>query len=461
MSGASQRMEKRKILIVDDDDMVRDPVAETLKRKGYEVEAIADGQSALDLLARESFDLVISDFKMPGMNGIELLEKIRKMDLDVPFLIMTAYGTIDIAVDAVKKGASDFLEKGENISQRLELKVEQLLQLRQLLRENKSLKSVLGRQWDYIGSTKAIEDIRTLVKTVADSRSTVLITGESGTGKELIARAIHFQSPRHNRPFVKVNCAALPEGLIESELFGHEKGAFTGALNRRLGKFELASGGTLLLDEIGEMQVGMQAKLLRVLQEREINKVGGDDPVEVDIRLIATTNRDLDKEVKEGRFRDDLFYRLNVIRIHLPPLRERKEDIKKLAEHFTDRYNRENGLAIEGMEDGCWDILTAYDWPGNIRELENAVERAVVLTRTGRIKPDLMKLPFSSSVHGPSGGGAGIRSGATISQVEKELIIETLAKCNQNRTKAASLLGISIRTLRNKLNEYGMAKEQD
>jgi DNA-binding NtrC family response regulator len=455
MSGATQTMDKRRILIVDDDDFSRNPVTETLKRKGYDVEATGDGASALELLAKDSFDLVVSDFKMPGMNGIELLERIRKTDPDTPFLIMTAYGTIDIAVEAVKKGASDFLEKGDNTAQRLELKVEQLLQLRQLLKENKSLKSVLTRQWDYIGTTKAIESIRALVKTVADSRSTVLITGESGTGKELVARAIHFQSPRHNKPFVKVNCAALPEGLIESELFGHEKGAFTGALNRRLGKFELASGGTLLLDEIGEMQVSMQAKLLRVLQEREINKVGGDDPIEVDIRLVATTNRDLDKEVKEGRFREDLFYRLNVIRINLPPLRDRKEDIPKLVEHFTERFNRENGLAIEGLDDGCMEILTAYDWPGNIRELENAIERSVVLTRSGRIKTDLLKLPLAAAASCASGNG--IRSGVTISQVEKELIMETLAACNQNRTKAASLLGISIRTLRNKLNEYGMA----
>jgi DNA-binding NtrC family response regulator len=452
-------MDKRKILVVDDDDFSRHPVCETLKRKGYDVEETADGASALDMLSKDGFDLVISDFKMPGMNGVELLEKMRKMDIDTPFLIMTAYGTIDIAVDAVKKGANDFIEKGDGITQRLEIKVEQLLQLRQLIKENKNLKSALGRQWDYIGSTPQIETIRSLVKTVADSRSTVLITGESGTGKELVARAIHFQSPRHNRPFVKVNCAALPEGLIESELFGHEKGAFTGALNRRLGKFELASGGTLLLDEIGEMNVPVQAKLLRVLQEREINKVGGDDPIEVDIRLIATTNRDLDKEVKEGRFREDLFYRLNVIRIHLPPLRDRKVDIPKLVEHFTERYNRENGLAIEGLEDGCLDILMEYNWPGNIRELENAVERAVVLTRSGRLKPDLFKLPFSGTAPCSKDGAA--RSGVTISQVEKELILETLDRCNQNRTKAAQILDISIRTLRNKLNEYGMVKDQD
>jgi DNA-binding NtrC family response regulator len=452
-------MEKRKILIVDDDDYMRDSVAETLRRRGYDIEAASDGASALDMLSRDGFDLVISDFKMPLMNGMELLEKIRKMDMEIPFLIMTAFGTIDIAVEAVKKGASDFVEKTQDMPQRLELKVEQLLQYRQLLKENKSLKSVITRQWDYIGTNKAIDGIRSLVKTVADSRSTVLITGESGTGKELIARAIHFQSPRHNRPFVKVNCAALPEGLIESELFGHEKGAFTGALNRRLGKFELASGGTLLLDEIGEMQVPMQAKLLRVLQEREINKVGGDDPVEVDIRLIATTNRDLDKEVREGRFREDLFYRLNVIRIHLPPLRDRKEDIPKLVDHFIERYNRENGLAIEGMHDDCWPVLESYDWPGNIRELENVIERAIVLTRSGRIRPELVKPAAVGQQVGAPGGG--LRPGATISEVEKELIMETLSHCSQNRTKAASLLGISIRTLRNKLNEYGVEKSQD
>ncbi len=450
-------MDKRKILIVDDDDYMRESISETLKRRGHDIVAMGDGGSALSILATSIFDLIISDFKMPGMNGIELLEKIRKMDVDTPFLIMTAFGTIDIAVDAVKKGASDFLEKTQDLSTRLDLKVEQLLQYRQLLRENKTLKSVITKQWDYVGKAQSIEDIRSLVKTVADSRSTVLVTGESGTGKEMIARAIHYQSPRHNKPFVKVNCAALPEGLIESELFGHEKGAFTGALNRRLGKFELASGGTLLLDEIGEMQVSMQAKLLRVLQEREINKVGGDDPIEVDIRLVATTNRDLDKEVKDGKFREDLFYRLNVIRIHLPPLRERKEDIGQLVDHFTERFNRENGLAIEGLGKGCMEILNEYDWPGNIRELENAVERAVVLTRNGLIKPEMFKMSLYKA--GPGADGDALKPGATIASVEKELIIQTLAHCNENRTKAANLLGISIRTLRNKLNEYGMAKE--
>jgi DNA-binding NtrC family response regulator len=451
-------MEKKRILVVDDDDYMRDSMSETLRRKGYTIDAVQSGAAALELFSQGAFDLVISDLKMSGMSGMELLEKIRQIDAEATFLMVTAYGAIETAVLAVKKGAYDFLQKTPTMLEELELNVEQILKHRQLVRENKTLKSALNKQFDYIGTGLQMDAIRSLVKTVAESRSTVLITGESGTGKELIARSIHYQSLRYNRPFVKVNCAALPEGLIESELFGHEKGAFTGALNRRLGKFELASGGTLLLDEIAEMAVSVQAKLLRVLQEREINKVGGDDPVEVDIRIIATTNRDLEKEVKEGRFREDLFYRLNVFRIHLPPLRDRKNDIEKIVEYFIERYNRENGLTVGGIEKGVVDILNAHEWPGNIRELENAVERAVVLTRVGPIKAEAFKLPSGA---GPSRDGPEFEfeAGLTIADAEKELIMRTLLSCGQNRTKAAQLLGISIRTLRNKLNEYGVAKE--
>ncbi|HEX7510553.1 MAG TPA: sigma-54 dependent transcriptional regulator, partial [Chitinivibrionales bacterium] len=291
------------------------------------------------------------------------------------------------------------------------------------------------------------------------SRATVLVTGESGTGKELIARSIHYLSPRRGGPFVKVNCAAMPEGLIESELFGHEKGAFTGALNRRLGKFELASGGTLLLDEIGEMNTTVQAKLLRVLQEREVNKVGGDDPVEIDIRIVATTNRNLEKDVETGAFREDLYYRLNVFRIMLPPLRERKEDIENLAGHFIERYNEENGFSVEGIDAQCLDTLAAYEWPGNIRELENVMERAVVLTRSGMIKKEMFTLPCRRGTI--QNNGFSFAPGISIAEAERELIVRTLEHCNQNRTKAAQFLGISIRTLRNKLNEYGMTKETD
>ncbi|HAJ79323.1 MAG TPA: hypothetical protein DCO75_06090, partial [Fibrobacteres bacterium] len=290
-------MGKKRILIVDDDEYIRESVIETLKRKGFDALGAENGKSAVDIFRQETFDMVISDMKMPGMSGIELLEQIRKLDAEVPFLIITAYGAIDNAVEAIKKGANDFLQKSPSLLDELELHVERNMKLSILLNENKRLASALNVKWNYVGNSSGMEKIRILSKTVAESRSTVLITGESGTGKELVARSIHYLSPRRNGPFVKVNCAALPEGLIESELFGHEKGAFTGAFNRKLGKFELASGGTLLLDEIGEMNVGVQAKLLRVLQEREVSKVGGDDPVEIDIRIVATTNRDLEKEV--------------------------------------------------------------------------------------------------------------------------------------------------------------------
>ncbi len=450
-------MEKKRILIVDDDEYIRESIRETLKRKNYEVESAENGKKALELFQHDSFDMVISDMKMPGMTGIDLLEKMKQYDPDIPFLMITAYGAIESAVEAIKKGAYDFIQKSPNLVDELELHVERILQYRVLLNENKKLKSALKKQWDYVGASPSIEKIRTLVAAVANSRSTVLITGESGTGKELIARSIHYLSPRHNGPFVKVNCAALPEGLIESELFGHEKGAFTGAINRKLGKFELASGGTLLLDEIGEMNIGVQAKLLRVLQEREVSKVGGEDPVEVDIRLVATTNRDLDNEVASGRFREDLFYRLNVFRINLPPLSERLDDIEKLAEHFIKKYNELNGFSVEGMEAGCDETLKRHRWPGNIRELENAVERAVVLTRNGVIKKEMFSL---SSGRSPLHDGKfDFVPGISIAEAEKELIMRTLDHCGQNRTKAANLLDISIRTLRNKLNDYGMSKE--
>ena len=452
-------MDAKRILVVDDDEYIRESIRETLKRKDYTVDVAENGKAALEMFQRDRFDMVISDLKMPGMSGIELLEKIKQIDAEVPFLVITAYGAIDSAVEAMKKGAFDFMQKSPSLLEELELHVERNLQFRLLLNENKRLTSALKRQWNYVGTSAIMDRIRNLSKIVAESRSTVLITGESGTGKELVARSIHYLSPRHNGPFVKVNCAALPEGLIESELFGHEKGAFTGALSRKLGKFELASGGTLMLDEIGEMSVGVQAKLLRVLQEREVNKVGGDDPVEVDIRIVATTNRDLDKEVADGRFREDLFYRLNVFQIHVPPLREHKEDIDGLVEHFIKKYNDENGFSVEGISAESRDMLKRYDWPGNIRELENAIERAVVLTRSAIVKKEMFSL---SRRRGTLQDDRFVfMPGITIARAEKELIMRTLEQCNQNRTKAAQLLDISIRTLRNKLNEYGMAKEHD
>jgi DNA-binding NtrC family response regulator len=443
-------MEQRKILVVDDDSQVRESIVEIMRRKNCATESCSNGTDALARVRDESFDLVVSDIKMPGMSGIELLEQVKQIDPDMPFIVITAFGAVDLAVEAMKKGAYDFIQKSMNLLDELELTIERTLRYRTLVAENKQLKQALRDKWDYIGNSTSMKEMRELVQTVAQSRSTVLISGESGTGKELIARSIHYQSPRSGAPFVKINCAALPEGLIESELFGHEKGSFTGAMKNRTGKFELASGGTLLLDEIGEMPVGVQAKLLRVLQEREISKVGGDDTIAVDVRIVATTNRDLRKEIERGAFREDLFYRLNVFHIQLPPLRERMDDIESLAAHFVRKYNAENGFRVEGMHAGCFQKLKSYTWPGNIRELENAVERAVVLTRSGQIAPDAFALEHAS--HVPQ---QGLRAGMTVAEAEKELILRTLSFCNQNRTKAAAMLDISIRTLRNKLHEYG------
>jgi DNA-binding NtrC family response regulator len=446
-------MQKKRILVVDDNELFRDSIAETLDRAGYIVTQAPDGAHALDFMAKNRYDLVISDMKMPGMTGIELLEKIKQADPDIPFLIITAFGAVETAVEAMKKGAYDFIQKSGTLIRELELTVVRALQFRTLLDENKQLKSAIKKQWNYIGTTPALEEIRALVGKVADSRSTVLVTGESGTGKELIARSIHFMSRRSNGPFVKVNCAALPEGLVESELFGHEKGAFTGAIMQKRGKFEAASGGTLLLDEIGEMPMPAQAKLLRVLQEREIHKVGGEEPIEVDVRIVVTTNRTLEEEVAQGKFREDLYYRLNVLRIHLPPLRDRKDDIPKLVEFFLRKFNDENGFSVESPDEPCIAALQKYQWPGNIRELENAIERAVVLTRAGKIKPEVIEFrpPAQSTQQ-----GSDLEPGTSVAEAEKRLILKTLDYCGRNRTKAAEMLGISIRTLRNKLNEYNL-----
>ncbi len=446
--------EKKAVLVVEDDVHMRHSVEEVLQRKGYSVDTCANGSEALQQFKENAYDCIISDIKMPVMAGDELLENIKNINTTVPFIIMTAYGEVSLAVGAMKKGAYDFIEKGPDLLNKLEYAVERALQHHMLLSENVRLRDALQKQWRYIGNTDTIKDIRQLIDSIAQSRSTILITGESGTGKELIARSIHYLSNRQNAPFVKVNCAALPDGLIESELFGHEKGAFTGALKTKAGKFELASGGTLLLDEIGEMPTNLQAKLLRVLQEREINKVGGDEPIPIDVRIIATSNRDLEAQVKENNFREDLFYRLNVFHIKLPPLRERMDDIPLLVDHFIQKYNDENGFSVTGIEESALKALKAHTWPGNIRELENAIERTVVLTRSGKIRADFFQLSNTSERKED-----GLTPGMTIAEAEKRLILSTLEFCNQNRTRAAEMLDISIRTLRNKLNEYGVGKE--
>ncbi|MDR2693472.1 MAG: sigma-54 dependent transcriptional regulator [Chitinispirillales bacterium] len=460
-------MEKRNILVVDDKDFMRESISEVLRRKGYDVKTASGGREAMEVFVRELFDLVISDYKMPQMNGVELLQNIKAVNPDVPFLIFTGFGEIKIAVEAMEKGAFTFLEKDDTLLQKIELMVDRALQHSSLITENKvlnteneTLKSELRDRWNYVGCAPKLMEIRRFTQSVAGSRSTVLITGESGTGKELIARWIHYHSPRQVGPFVKINCAALPENLIESELFGHEKGAFTGAIRDKVGKFEAANGGTLLLDEISEMPMSAQAKLLRAIQEKEIQKVGGDDPLKVDVRILATSNRDLSAEIEKGNFREDLYYRLNIFHVELPPLRERKEDIVSLVEHFVGKFNDENDFNVAGLDEGCEKLLCAYAWPGNIRELENKVERAVVLTRAGLIKPAAFNLTTGGARAKPSGGG-GLEAGMTIAEAEKELIIKTLEHCGQNKTKAAEMLEISVRTLRNKLNEYALGADED
>ncbi|MEN9309029.1 MAG: hypothetical protein RL173_2961 [Fibrobacterota bacterium] len=448
-----------RILIVDDEALMRDMAGESLRRRGHEVTLARNATEGLEKFDA-SYELVLSDYKMPGLTGLEFLKKIRERKSEVPFVIMTAHGTVQVAVEAMRHSAWDFLEKPFD-PEVLELTVERALEVHVLRRENKRLREALDERFHIVGASNTLKAVQTLISQVAPTRTTVLVQGESGTGKELVARAIHDSSPRSGKPFVKVNCAALPESLFESELFGHEKGAFTGALRSQRGKFELADSGTLLLDEISEMPLAMQAKLLRVLQEREIPKIGSETEIPVDVRIVCSTNRDLAKEVEEGRFRADLYYRLNVIRIEVPPLRTRKDDIPQLAAWFLDRYNRENGFSVTGFSEGSISDLRSHDWPGNVRELENAVQRAVVLTQKGEVVSSVLGLGRGPSSPSPVASATGIVSSdldpsqaMSISEMERRMIFAALESLGGNRTRAAERLGISIRTLRNKLREY-------
>ncbi len=447
------------ILVVDDDAYVREPTEEILCRKGYEVDTATDGKSALSKLDEADYDLILSDIKMPGMDGIALLEAARAKFPDTHIIMMTAFGSVDNAVEAMRKGAYDYIQKGSADPAEIELVVERALKYQDTERENKRLRSELQDKYSFsnmIGKAHNMEQVFDLIDTVADSRATVLVTGESGTGKELVARALHYNSSRRTAPFIRLNCAALPKDLMESELFGHEKGAFTGAIKQTRGRFEMADGGTLLLDEISEIDPALQAKLLRVLQEREFERIGSTQTIKVDVRIVATTNRDLQKEVAAGNFREDLYYRLNVIEMGLPPLRERKEDIPALVQNFVAKFNEENGKSVSGLADETLDALLQYDWPGNIRELENYTERAVVVAQSEILTPGDYPQRLVSGPQGNNDGG--IHVGMTVHEMERRLIMKTLESCKGNRTEAAGLLGISTRTLRNKLHEYGEMK---
>jgi DNA-binding NtrC family response regulator len=451
-------MATKRILVVDDDSYVRGATEEILIRKGYDVDTASAASGALQMLEEAEYDLLLSDIKMPGMSGLELLEKVKSRWPELTVILMTAYGAIEDAVRAMRNGAYHYVQKGsESTTEEMEIVVEQALKVQDTERENRRLRSELQSRYscgNMIGKAQNMEQVFDLISTVADSRATVLVTGESGTGKELVAKALHYNSARSTGPFIRLNCAALPKDLMESELFGHEKGAFTGAIKQTRGRFEMADGGTLLLDEISEIDPALQAKLLRVLQEREFERVGSTQTIKIDVRIVATTNRDLSKEVEEGNFREDLYYRLNVIEVALPPLRERLEDVPALVRTFIERYNDENGKQIEGIEDEAMDLVSRYDWPGNVRELENYVERAVVVSPGSMLT--VADFPRKLA-DGPSGssGDEGLQVGLTVHEMERRLIMKTLEAFGGNRTEAAAQLGISTRTLRNKLHEYG------
>jgi two-component system response regulator AtoC len=447
---------KHKILIVDDEAIVRDFISEVLLRMGHAPLAVESGEQALDHLKRSEFDLVITDYKMPGLSGLDVLRETLCFWPDCRVIVITAFGTIEQAVGAMKLGAQDYLTKPIS-PDHIEMVVSKALEYKALKQENRLLRSEVGEKYSFaniIGKSDPMKHVFELVERAAPVDSTILISGESGTGKELVARAIHYNSPRSNGPFIKMNCAALPEGLIESELFGHEKGAFTGAIRSTRGRFELADGGTLLLDEISEIRPALQAKLLRVLQEREFERIGSGQSIKINVRVIATSNRDLMEEVSKGNFRDDLFYRLNVIPIELPPLRQRPDDISLLCDYFLGKVSLKMGIPPKTLSGKAVQILTQYPWPGNVRELENVIERATVISRNLDLAPNDFPPEIVSGITEIVKGG--LEVGLTIDGAEKMLILKTLKATAGNRTKAAEVLGITPRTLRNKLQEYDL-----
>jgi len=453
-----------RILLVEDKPSLGKMLKEAIEAEKLDVDWSTTGTEALRRIAEKRYALVLTDLKLPGVDGIEVLRAVKDVDADTPVIVMTAFGTIENAVEAMKLGAHEFIQKPVDLDY-LQILIRRCLEHRALRFENLLLKEDFqkkSRLPPIIGDSPPIVAVSRQIQKVAPTESTVLLQGESGTGKELFARAIHKLSNRRDRAFVAINCAAIPDSLIENELFGHEKGSYTGAASRQLGKFELASSGTIFLDEIGELGIAVQSKILRVLQERKIERIGGLSTVDVDIRIICATNKDLADEVRNGRFREDLFFRVNVFPITVPPLRMRRDDIDKLADHFVDKFSREMGKKAMRLSDPARQRLRSYDWPGNIRELENCLERAIILAERNEIGPDDLNLGDSSRASGQALRGAIDLTGAleevtrrAVEAVERLKIQETIDSAS-SRTDAAERLGISYRTLMNKLREYGI-----
>jgi len=449
---------KAKILVADDETSHRQMIEAVLAAEGYEVTQAEDGQAAISAVEDRFYDLVIMDVRMPNVDGIQALQKIKQISPDIPVIIMTAYASVGSAVDALKSSAYDYLIKPLDIDE-LKILVDKALRHHQLEQENVYLKERLGDRFDFsniIGRSPSMTRLFETVALVAPSEATALIVGESGTGKELIANAIHQNSPRKDRPFIIVNCAALPETLLESELFGHEKGAFTGAIARKQGRFQLAHNSSIFLDEIAEMTPATQAKILRVLQEREFEPVGSTQTIKVATRVIAATNKNLEEEIQAGRFREDLYYRLNVVTVDVPPLRQRREDIPLLADFFLKQYAQKNRRLIKGFTPRATDLLMRYEWPGNVRELENIIERAVIMARGEMITPLEFPNDLQNLDEALKESRIDLTPGRSLKEVEKVLILRTLEETGGNRTHAARILGISRRTLQLKLKEYGI-----
>jgi DNA-binding NtrC family response regulator len=465
-----------KIIVLEDDLIVRKNLEQQLRNRRYDVAAVATIGAAQEMLAKDTFDLMFVDVRLPDGEGTDLLRQLQSRPEKPLVVIVTGFGSIESAVSCMRDGAFDYIIKPFS-SDQIEVTLRKAEEFTQLIKVNRYFSHDEDRETGYelLGQSSSMDQLRQLIRKVARTQATVLIQGESGTGKELVARAIYRESPRASAPFIKLNCAAVPENLIESEFFGHEKGAFTGAINKREGRFELAHGGTILLDEISEISPQVQAKLLRVLQERELERVGGTRTIKVDVRVIATTNRDLQQSVDRKEFRQDLFFRLNVVPIQVPPLRDRREDVPYLAQQFLLRFARKHGMNISGISAGCLATLHAHHWPGNVRELQNVIERAVILCGDGE-ELQTRHLGFSTSTAPPvpppslvAASGSAPAAPAPpaetellpLAELERKQILLALEHCKGNRTHAAKKLGISIRTLRNKLHEYGFSSKAD